>query len=398
MSSSMSGCQALEEWCRLLLNSYPGVNITNMTSSWSDGRAFCALIHSHRPDLIPWDIVSYNAQKNCQLAFTIAEQKLGITCLLDVCDVARAHPPDRLSILTYVSQFYHRFQSDTTDSGISSPSSESRRGGVHSLLSNRRSRSVSASPPIEKENPFRREFLENSKAEKSPCQKLVNKLQKHKNNNIETVVNVSDGDRARGAVRLRHQNKEKENNRQRRQRLVQSMFVEKPSQDENLAPKNSSFDNNENKPGKSSNLLSKPRPYCRVSSQTQPLQSISILSKTQNYLQERRKRSQSQPPVDKSEKRKFDFLSTENFNPTSSKKVDRVLEKNQESCQSNTLKSTFEKQKNMENLDKNISVKTENSVVKRQNDTQKYPTLQFCNMRKFEFALQTHRRFVQTLV
>ena len=136
----------------------------------------------------------------------------------------------------------------------------------------------------------------------------------------------------------------------------------------------------------------------RVSSQTQPLQSISILSKTQNYLQERRKRSQSQPPVDKSEKRKFDFLSTENFNPTSSKKVDRVLEKNQkESCQSNTLKSTFEKQKNIENLARNISVRTENSVVKRQNDTQKYPT-QFCNMRKFEFALQTHRRFVQTLV
>ena len=34
-----------------------------------------------------------------------------------------------------------------------------RRGGVHSLLSGRRSRSVSASPPIQKENPFRQEFL-----------------------------------------------------------------------------------------------------------------------------------------------------------------------------------------------------------------------------------------------
>ena len=63
VTMGMSGCQALEEWCRLLLNTYPGVNIVNMTSSWSDGRAFCALIHSHRPDLIPWDIVSYNAQK-----------------------------------------------------------------------------------------------------------------------------------------------------------------------------------------------------------------------------------------------------------------------------------------------------------------------------------------------
>ena len=35
----------------------------------------------------------------------------------------------------------------------------SRRGGVHSVLSSRRSRSVSASPPLEKENPFRRELL-----------------------------------------------------------------------------------------------------------------------------------------------------------------------------------------------------------------------------------------------
>ena len=34
-----------------------------------------------------------------------------------------------------------------------------RRGGVHSLLSGRRSRSVSASPPIQKENPFRQELL-----------------------------------------------------------------------------------------------------------------------------------------------------------------------------------------------------------------------------------------------
>ena len=56
----LTGCQALEEWCRLLLNSYSGVNINNMTSSWSDGKAFCALIHSHRPDLINWEAVKRN--------------------------------------------------------------------------------------------------------------------------------------------------------------------------------------------------------------------------------------------------------------------------------------------------------------------------------------------------
>ena len=60
---TMSGCQALEEWCRLVLGSYSssGVSITNMTSSWSDGKAFCALIHAYRPDLIDWDTVKTNS-------------------------------------------------------------------------------------------------------------------------------------------------------------------------------------------------------------------------------------------------------------------------------------------------------------------------------------------------
>lgn len=57
----MSGCQALEEWCRLVLGSYPGVSITNMTSSWSDGKAFCALIHAFRPDLVDWETVKTNS-------------------------------------------------------------------------------------------------------------------------------------------------------------------------------------------------------------------------------------------------------------------------------------------------------------------------------------------------
>ena len=61
-----------------------------------------------------------------------------------------------------------------------------------------------------------------SKAEKSPCQKLVNKIhQKQKSLNSD---NISTAGRGAG-VRLRHQNKE--NNNRHRQRLVQSMYVEK---------------------------------------------------------------------------------------------------------------------------------------------------------------------------
>lgn len=398
----------------MVLNTYPGVSISNMSSSWSDGKAFCALIHSHRPDLIDWDIVKLNtAQQNCHLAFQTAEQRLGITSLLDVCDVARGarEPPDRLSILTYVSQFYHKFQSVCPpDSGISSPSHDitpdksRRRGGdnVHSLLSSRRSRSVSASPPMEKENPFRREFLENisSKAEKSPCKKLVNKFHKQK------TGNSSHGETEHPpSVRRRHQNKENEN---KTRRLVQSMFVE-PLEDKRMqSVKSSSVEENKDEKPISSlrmsrsnqGLLSTPKPY-RTATHQQPQQSVSILSKTQNYLHEKRKRSQSQPPVaDKREKRKFDFLSTVNFNPIlkeSSKKIDMEKQRPDNKADSSALKLNPQ-QKNMPRKNEKSVVVMSGKKDDKLSSTTNIKTPQFCNFKKFEFALQSHRRFVQTLV
>lgn len=44
--------QDLLEWCKEMTKSYPGVKVTNLTTSWRNGMAFCALIHHFEPNLM----------------------------------------------------------------------------------------------------------------------------------------------------------------------------------------------------------------------------------------------------------------------------------------------------------------------------------------------------------
>eukprot|EP00058_Branchiostoma_floridae_P003661 XP_002589149.1 hypothetical protein BRAFLDRAFT_124053 [Branchiostoma floridae] len=88
---------------------YNNVNITNFTRSWSDGLAFNALIHKHRPDLIDYDkLQKSNAMHNLNNAFNTAERNLGLAKLLDPEDV-NVEYPDEKSIITYVVTYYHYF-------------------------------------------------------------------------------------------------------------------------------------------------------------------------------------------------------------------------------------------------------------------------------------------------
>lgn len=65
---------ALLKWCQNKLIGYRNVEITNFSSSWNDGLAFCALFHSYLPDTVPFDSLGPNdKRKNFSIAFAAAE-------------------------------------------------------------------------------------------------------------------------------------------------------------------------------------------------------------------------------------------------------------------------------------------------------------------------------------
>ncbi|XP_074180013.1 dystrophin isoform X6 [Rhinolophus sinicus] len=113
MKNIMAGLQQtnsekiLLSWVRQSTRNYPQVNVINFTTSWSDGLALNALIHSHRPDLFDWNSVvcQQSATRRLEHAFNIAQCQLGIEKLLDPEDVATTYP-DKKSILMYVTSLF----------------------------------------------------------------------------------------------------------------------------------------------------------------------------------------------------------------------------------------------------------------------------------------------------
>lgn len=98
-------------WAQQRVNDYPNVNVTNFSTSWNDGLAFCALLHYYYPEAFDFSKLDPEQRRyNFTLAFKAAEEFAGLYPLLDVDDMVKYKKPDWKCVFTYVQTFYRRFR------------------------------------------------------------------------------------------------------------------------------------------------------------------------------------------------------------------------------------------------------------------------------------------------
>lgn len=101
---------ALLKWCQQKTVGYRNIDITNFSSSWNDGLALCALLHTYLPDLVPYDrLTAADKRHNFQLAFRAAES-VGVPTTLDLQHMLQLERPDWQQVMAYVTAIYSHFE------------------------------------------------------------------------------------------------------------------------------------------------------------------------------------------------------------------------------------------------------------------------------------------------
>ncbi|XP_050081748.1 cytospin-A isoform X4 [Anopheles aquasalis] len=101
---------ALLKWCQNKAVGYRNIDITNFSSSWNDGLALCAIMHSYLPDRVPYDKLNQNdKRRNFSLAFAAAES-VGIPTSLNIDEMCLQERPDWQQVMSYVTAIYKHFE------------------------------------------------------------------------------------------------------------------------------------------------------------------------------------------------------------------------------------------------------------------------------------------------
>ncbi|XP_018915212.1 cytospin-A isoform X2 [Bemisia tabaci] len=101
---------ALLKWCQNKTAGYGNIDITNFSSSWNDGLALCAILHSYLPDRVPYHTLTPNEKRrNFSIAFAAAES-VGIPTTLNIVDMIQQERPDWNQVMAYVTSIFKHFE------------------------------------------------------------------------------------------------------------------------------------------------------------------------------------------------------------------------------------------------------------------------------------------------
>ncbi|XP_078042987.1 uncharacterized protein LOC144473204 isoform X2 [Augochlora pura] len=101
---------ALLKWCQNKTLGYRNIDITNFSSSWNDGLALCAILHSYLPQKVPYDTLTpVEKRRNFSIAFSAAES-VGILTTLNIGEMCQLERPDWQQVMTYVTSIYKHFE------------------------------------------------------------------------------------------------------------------------------------------------------------------------------------------------------------------------------------------------------------------------------------------------
>ncbi|KAM9214674.1 smoothelin-like protein 2 [Leptosomus discolor] len=112
VASASSIKQILLDWCRSKTIGYKHIDLQNFSSSWNDGMAFCALVHSFFPEAFDYNKLDpANRKQDFELAFTMAEKMAHCDRLIEVDDMmVMGHKPDPMRVFTYVQSLYNHLR------------------------------------------------------------------------------------------------------------------------------------------------------------------------------------------------------------------------------------------------------------------------------------------------
>ncbi|XP_051285540.1 EH domain-binding protein 1-like protein 1 isoform X8 [Dicentrarchus labrax] len=107
--SLVTSSQSLLEWCQGVTKGHKGVKITNFSTSWRNGLAFCSILHHFHPEKINYEMLDpYDIKRNNKKAFDGFDE-LGISRLMEPSDMVMLAVPDRLIVMTYLNQIRTHF-------------------------------------------------------------------------------------------------------------------------------------------------------------------------------------------------------------------------------------------------------------------------------------------------